>query len=231
MITRQQALMAGLSQYTGKPCRNCGSMGRYTANGGCTECCNRRAAEARRTPTGEEKRRASANRYRATESGRLTFEGRPCKHCGNTTRYTSNAGCVPCIAGRTERMRAARAELYHSDTSPVKWINEPPAPELAYLYAACPALAAYNGEWHCIYTDAQHLMPGERIYPGCDVFRRPAPLAYMLNDRTHPGHEIARHLAPAYYAALRRFNLKVRRLPAETEEENLARSVRSVTNI
>jgi len=123
-----------------------------------------------------------------------------------------------CSRERSWRTREARAALYHSDTSPIICIQAPPAPELQYLYALCPALAAYGGNIHMVYSDAQHLMHNERLYPGCDVLKRPAALAIMLNDKTHPGHELARHLIPAYYPALRRFNLKVRRLPEEAPE-------------
>ena len=36
------------------------------------------------------------HRYRALRDGQSMYEGRPCRHCGCTTRYVSNYACVPC---------------------------------------------------------------------------------------------------------------------------------------
>lgn len=203
---RALALRAGSCTYDGSPCRVCRATLRYTCNGACVECANNKPAE-------EVRERENMGRAReiAAHRGMLRYMNEePCRHCGGFERYTSSRSCVSCAKARTQQAREVRSALFHSDTSPLVWINEPPSPETAPLYAMCPTLAAYAGEWHVVYTDAQHLSPGARLYPGQDVFRRPAALQAMLNDRTHPGHEIAQHLIPAYYAALRKFNEKVR---------------------
>lgn len=202
---RALALRAGACTYTGSPCRHCKNTERYTSNGGCIECQNNK-------PVDQVREREHIGRARAVAAhrGMLRYiNEEPCSKCGGFERYTSSRSCVACAKARTQQAREVRAALFHSDTSPLVWIQEPPSPETAPLYAMCPSLAAYAGEWHCVYTDAQHLSPGARLYPGCDVFKRPAALQSMLNDRTHPGHEIAQHLAPAYYAALRAYNDKV----------------------
>nr|UVX62902.1 MAG: hypothetical protein [Bacteriophage sp.] len=202
---RAAALQRGDGVYTGAPCKRCKGTERYTSNGGCIECQNKK-------PLGEIKDRLSAweNRQDAIVLGRTHYNTtEPCSKCGGTLRYTSNASCVTCTKSRTIKVREIRAALYHSDTSPIVWIEEPPSPETAPLYAMCPTLAAYAGRWTAVYSDAQHLSPAARIFPGCDVLKRPAALQMMLNDKTHPGHAIALHLAPAYYAALRAYNDKL----------------------
>lgn len=209
---RAEAMAQGLGVYDGAACRRCGGVERYTSNGGCVACQNKRPRDLIKDKLG-----AMEARDAAFMVGRVKYHSpNVCEKCGDTERYVSNASCVTCSKARTLNVRAVRAAMWHSDTSPIMWINEPPSPETAPLYAMCPALAAYGGQWHCVYTDAQHLSPGHRIYPGQDVFKRPAALQMMLNDRTHPGHKIAQHLSPAYYAALSMFNNKVcRRQPYE----------------
>ena len=210
-MNRQDAIKGGFTQYNGSPCVRCGSTGRYTANGSCVDCSNQRSYQARWTPDTETRELGRLAREAATAAGHRTYKGAPCKHCGNTERYTSNTGCIHCITQRTLDRRNKAAAVYHSDTCPVIWVMTPPAPETAPLYAMCPTLAAYGGNIHLAYTDAHHLMPGTRIYPGCDVLKRPSPLQRILNDKTHPGYDLAWHLIPAYYPALRAFNDKVTR--------------------
>ncbi len=203
---RAAALLNGDGVYEGSACKRCRGIVRYTSNGGCIECQNKK-------PLGEIRDRISAweNRQDARTLGRTHYEStEPCPKCGTTTRYTSNASCVACVKARTINVRAIRAALFHSDTSPIVWINEPPSPETAPFYAMCPTLAAYGGQWTAVYSDAQHLSPAARLFPGCDVFRRPAALQMMLNDKSNPGHAIAMHLAPGYYPALKAFNEKVK---------------------
>ena len=36
-------------------------------------------------------------RHNARERNELTYEGRPCKNCGTTTKYTSSGKCVKCL--------------------------------------------------------------------------------------------------------------------------------------
>lgn len=187
------------------PCKHCGGYERYTSSGGCAVC-HSKPKDSRQVMM---KDLARENKIRAEVAGAVTFEGVPCCNCGSKTRYTAGGACVVCIKGRVKRVRDMRAEAWHSDNSPIVWVNQPPSPETAALYTMCPSLAAYAGQWTAVYSDAQHLSPGARIFPGCDVLKRPAALQMMLNDRNHPGHAIAIHLAPAYYAALRAYNDKV----------------------
>lgn len=208
-MNRQDAIKGGFTQYNGSPCVHCGGTGRYTANSSCVDCTNQRNYLRRVTPASLEREKGRLAREAATAAGHRTYKGAPCKHCGNTERYTSNTGCVHCITQRTLDRRNKAAAAYHSDTCPVIWVMTPPAPEYAHLYAMCPSLAAYGGNIHLAYTDAHHTLPGVRIYPGCDVLKRPAPLQLILNDRTHIAYDMVMHLAPAYYPALRMFNDKV----------------------
>lgn len=204
---KKQATTQGDLTYRGRECKKCRNRERYTSNGGCIECANK---DTRRVG---QRQISGDQRYAARKAGAKTFDSLyPCNRCGTSIRYTSSCGCVECIKSRVSSVRTERAAVFHSTTTPLMWINLPPSPETAHFYAMCPTLAAYGGQWHCVYTDAQHLGGGVRLYPGCDVFKRPAPLQVMLNDKTNPGHEIARHLIPAYYPALRAFNLKVRGL-------------------
>lgn len=203
---RAAALKECAVTYIGSPCKNCGNMERYASNGGCMECQNGKAASL----VIERDVRGRAREV-AAHHGAVTYVNHePCATCGSWERYTSNAGCVACAKTRTQRFRAQRAAAHHSDTSPIVAIPLPPCAETAPLYAMCPILAAYGGNIHMVYSDAQHLSPGARIYPGCDVLTRPGPLQMMLNDKTHPGHLLASYLAPAYYAALSLHNLKLR---------------------
>lgn len=203
---RALALANGDVTYIGSPCKTCKGVERYACNGGCIECQSGKRSD--QVMAREDMGRA---REIALHRGAVTYTNHsPCETCRTWERYTSNGGCIACAKARTTRARAIRAALWHSETSPIVWINSPPSDETAALYAMCPTLAAYGGQWHAVYSDAQHLSPGARLFPGCDVLRRPAALQMMLNDKTAPGHDIAQHLAPAYYAALSLYNQKVR---------------------
>ncbi len=187
-------------------CSRCNGIERYTSSGGCVFCTCRVKNPADlilRDMAYEEQSKAIAR-------GAVTFTGRPCRKCGSTERYTAGNACVACVKGRVKRVREKRAALYHSDTSPIVWVNTPPSPETAPFYAMCPSLAAYAGQWTVVYSDAQHLMPHVRLFPGCDVLRRPSAMASILNDKTCPGHDIAVHLIPAYYPALSAFNMRLK---------------------
>ncbi len=35
-------------------------------------------------------------RLKAASKRQKLYQGSPCKHCGETTRYTSSSGCVAC---------------------------------------------------------------------------------------------------------------------------------------
>lgn len=45
-------------------------------------------------------------RYDAALRGSLHYEGRPCRACGATTKYTSTSQCVPCTKRKTNEHRA-----------------------------------------------------------------------------------------------------------------------------
>jgi len=57
-------------------------------------------------------------RQEAAEKGQNKYEGKPCKHCGLTTRFTINAGCVNCVTthakGLTSQRRAVIKRLMTS---------------------------------------------------------------------------------------------------------------------
>ena len=41
-------------------------------------------------------------RMKAAKLGESTYEGAPCKTCGNTKRYTINASCTECANERSK---------------------------------------------------------------------------------------------------------------------------------
>lgn len=41
-------------------------------------------------------------RMKAAQQGESSYEGAPCKTCGNTKRYTINASCVECANERSK---------------------------------------------------------------------------------------------------------------------------------
>lgn len=49
----------------------------------------------------------ATSRDAAARSGEVYYDGKPCKKCGGTKRYTSTAGCVACLIkrGKAERRR------------------------------------------------------------------------------------------------------------------------------
>lgn len=51
-------------------------------------------------------------RQKAAEHGETTYDGKPCKNCGNTLRYTLNASCCHCANEQSKvRVAARRAEI------------------------------------------------------------------------------------------------------------------------
>lgn len=51
-------------------------------------------------------------RFAAAKAQQLRYEGRPCRKCGNTTRYTINADCTVCSNERAKvYVTKARARL------------------------------------------------------------------------------------------------------------------------
>ena len=60
--------------FTGKPCKNGHTVNRYTSNGTCSAC-----------NYGHTIKKLSL-RQEARENGLSTYEGKPCRKCGNTTK-------------------------------------------------------------------------------------------------------------------------------------------------
>lgn len=51
-------------------------------------------------------------RRKAAQQGQRQYTGKPCKACGETLRYTSNAGCVACqISSSRASSQAIQIEL------------------------------------------------------------------------------------------------------------------------
>ncbi len=57
------------------------------------------------------------NRTEAATKGEPFFQGRPCKRCGGTLRYTSNRNCVPCQKMHAERDHQAVRDLLSQSRS------------------------------------------------------------------------------------------------------------------
>lgn len=51
------------------------------------------------------------SRIEAATEGRLQYEGRPCKTCGTTLKYTKSGACVQCAKTKTEAQREKIREL------------------------------------------------------------------------------------------------------------------------
>ena len=53
-------------------------------------------------------------RYDAYHNGEIHYNGKPCKNCGNTLKFTSNYSCVLCESKRKKKLES---KVYKS------WIN------------------------------------------------------------------------------------------------------------
>jgi hypothetical protein len=49
-------------------------------------------------------------RQKAAVSGEACYDGKPCRTCGNTKRYTINASCVDCSNQHAKRFVARRRQ-------------------------------------------------------------------------------------------------------------------------
>jgi hypothetical protein len=48
----------------------------------------------------------------AAQQGRTTYDGPPCKRCGNTLRHVLNSCCVPCANEKSKQyQKRRRAQL------------------------------------------------------------------------------------------------------------------------
>lgn len=203
----RDAVTRGAFTYQGRACSKCGCTERYTSSRGCIGC-------SRGDPLlGEERLRAHANREIAKGLGNKRYEGAPCKKCGATEKFTVNGACAKCVVQRSTAYKKATREKYSSATQLIKWVNEPPSPGTAPLYARIPALAAHS-EWSVRYTDAKHLMPqGTRLFTGRDVLDRPQLLVNLANEALRGAqgeqYDIARLLMPVINDAMRLYNLSL----------------------
>ncbi|CAM0102316.1 hypothetical protein VPH234P10_0017 [Vibrio phage 234P10] len=82
--------------FTGKPCKRGHVVARYSANGSCALC------------NSESSAKALSPRQQAQEDGESTYEGKPCRKCGNTTKDVSGRRCTKC---RTHRMTPDEIKL------------------------------------------------------------------------------------------------------------------------
>lgn len=171
---RQLAQASGLKRYNGSPCGKCGTTERFTSNGGCVMCLSGGGST-------ESPRRA------AKLNGAKFYESTPCKRCSGTQRYTTNGGCVSCVAAATQRYHNAVLQRYHHDTMAFMWVNEPPAPGVAYLYDKLPCLQGRK-DWSLRYTDAKGVGVSGHLKTGKDVLEYPEDLAWINNiSLTTPG--------------------------------------------
>jgi len=91
---KPKRLPEGERFYHGEPCRNCGGTLRYTNSRACVACMRSKARE-------RAKKQKQARKEAREAQGPKTFEGKPCRMCGSTTRYTVSRACVACTRERT----------------------------------------------------------------------------------------------------------------------------------
>ena len=205
MSARTDAAARGLVVYTGsRECRHCGSLERYTSNGACPQCYGHKS---KLPPLRHiERLEARENKSAAVARGERRYMGTACATCGGRERLVSNSGCVACQGRASRQSYENRRAMYHSDVSPLLWINEPPAPELAPLYMACPEVPE---GWHVVYSDLG-VSRGMRVFTGTDVFARPEVLVFLANEYQRGArldhHETARRLMPSIMAAMKYYN-------------------------
>ena len=53
-------------------------------------------------------------REKAAQNRQRKYEGAPCKHCGNTERWTINAACTVCSGERSREYAKQRREQIKS---------------------------------------------------------------------------------------------------------------------
>ena len=64
------------------------------------------------------------NRKQAKERGEKTYDGKPCKNCGSTKKYTSNWSCVSCELQRTLNRDPDIFKRYIKSEKGQKWLKE-----------------------------------------------------------------------------------------------------------
>src|SRR5690242_13474503 len=116
IITREQALAAGLTRYfTGKPCKSGHVCERLVTTRTCVECKGVREIANRRKKGVRERRSMPEARVQALAAG-LTryFTGEPCKNGHVCERLTSSGMCVECNRLRSAALRANEPERVKS---------------------------------------------------------------------------------------------------------------------
>lgn len=113
--------------FTGKPCKRGHVVARYTSNGTCSAC-NYGHVVARLTP-----------RQQAQEDGESTYEGKPCRKCGNTTKDVSGRRCTKC---RTHRMTPSEIKLLivQNPHKHMMWYASKARRKISAIYDAFQAL-------------------------------------------------------------------------------------------
>lgn len=67
--------------------------------------------------------RQNQNRVVAIATGDLTYQGRPCKNCGTTEKYTANWGCKVCMIECTKSRSPKIFKKYQQSDKGKKWIK------------------------------------------------------------------------------------------------------------
>ena len=98
--------------YEGKPCKRCGDKTRYIKGNRCRSCTLERA-EIRRLGESTEGFSPRPDVYAVHQKplDNVTFEGKPCRTCGSTTRYTLCKKCVACRSQYARNRRKKRKEI------------------------------------------------------------------------------------------------------------------------
>lgn len=211
MSNRKIARENGEPRYIGMTCPKCYGVERYTSNGACCDCVRDRYIPADLVRA-QQRHASKLAREAARATGATRYTGAPCKRCNGVERLVANGGCIACQINASVAHKEAKRARYHSTTSHIVWVQEPPAPEYAALYAMCPTLAAYAGKWHAAYSTLDS--DAYRKYTGRDVFAYPELLVCLANEASRGGtgehHDIARHLMPAIREAVRMRNLSLK---------------------
>ncbi len=83
-------------QYEGAPCSACGGRLRYLKTSCCVTCTKVHNDDRHDPKVRQLYANARTNRALAFDSGAQRYEGKPCRRCGCTTKYTRNSTCVQC---------------------------------------------------------------------------------------------------------------------------------------
>lgn len=85
-MDRYTAALSGATKYTGVPCKH-GHVLRFVANSTCVECNRQRHIKKR------QEKKSEVN----------WFNGKPCRVCKRTVRYSANKSCVACTELRNSK--------------------------------------------------------------------------------------------------------------------------------